>query len=75
MQDAVATADGIQSSPREVEGQQFYDYLVQGDSAVYMAAITVAYGKVYAIFVSNPAKTFKAAEPTMKQMIRSFRTL
>jgi hypothetical protein len=75
LQDAVTTSDEIKSSAREAGGQQFYDYLVQGDTAVYMAAITVANGKVYALFVCNPTKTFKAAEPTMKEMIQSFRIL
>lgn len=75
LQDAVATADEIVSSRREVNGQLFYDYLVPGDSAVYRACITVNGGKVFALFVSSPAKAFKGNQATIDKMIESFRTL
>eukprot|EP00892_Ulva_mutabilis_P002595 jgi/Ulvmu1/12336/UM089_0020.1 len=75
LQDAVGSADEITSSRREVEGQVFYDYLVPGSDAVYRASITVNGGKVFALFVSSPARTFKSNETTIDKMIESFRTL
>ena len=75
LQDAVASADEIKSASREKDGQQFYDYVVEGSEAVYMASITVSLGKVYALFVCSPARAFKAAEPTMRKMLDSFTIL
>lgn len=75
LQDAVASADEIVSSRRDVEGQVFYDYLVPGSDAVYRACITVSGGKVFALFVSSPARAFKGNQDTIDKMIASFRTL
>lgn len=75
LQDAVGSAEEIKSASRDEAGQQFYDYVVEGSEAVYMASITVAYGKVFALFVSTPARQYKANEATMRAMIQSFRTI
>lgn len=75
LQDAVGSADEITSSRREVDSQVFYDYLVPGSEAVYRACITVSGGKVFALFVSTPARLFKANQETVDKMIASFRTL
>lgn len=75
IQDAVATADDITSTKREVEGQAFYDYYVPGADSVYRATITVNGGKVFAMFVSSPARKYKENQETIDKMIESFRTL
>jgi hypothetical protein len=71
----VASADEIKSAAREAYGSQFYDYVVEGSNAVYMASITVNAGKVFALFVCSPAKSFRASQPTMRKMLDSFHTL
>lgn len=75
LQDAVASADEIKSAAREANGQQFYDYTVEGSETVYMSSITVSGGKVFALFVCSPAKAFKGAKPTMRTMLDSFTIL
>lgn len=75
IQDAVSSADDITSSKRVVEGQSFYDYYVPGTDSVYRATITVSGGKVFAMFVSSPARKYKENESTIDTMIGSFRTL
>jgi hypothetical protein len=75
LQDAVSSADDIASSSREVDGQTFYDYYVPGSDAVYRATITVNEGKVFAMFVSSPARAYKERKSTIDMMIQSFRTL
>lgn len=47
-QDAVATSDEIVSGAREVDNQQFYDYVVEGAESCYLATITTSKGKVRA---------------------------
>jgi PsbP len=72
LQDAVTSADGIDVSTREENGRKFYDYVVEGSNAVYYVTVTVDMGKVFAFFVSSPAKSFSRSKPTMAKMIRSF---
>lgn len=75
IQDAVSSADEITSTKRDVAGQPFYDYYVPGSDSVYRATITVSGGKVFAMFVSSPARKYKENESTITTMIESFRTL
>jgi hypothetical protein len=75
LQDAVTSADGIQASKRDVEGKQFYDYVVEGTEAVYYVTVTVDMGKVFAFFVSSPAKSYRGSKQTMEKMIESFKLL
>jgi hypothetical protein len=75
IQDAVESADEIISGKRDVGGQSFYDYYVPGSESVYRATITVSGGKVFAMFVSSPARKYKENESTIDKMIQSFTIL
>jgi PsbP len=52
---------------------QVYDGLqVEGETAVYYVTVTVDQGKVFALFVSSPAKQFKQNKGQMNHMVKSF---
>ena len=53
----------------------FYDYEVVGPDSVYLASVTLKGGKVFALFVSSPAKAFGANETTLRHIVESFKTL
>ncbi|GFR40577.1 hypothetical protein Agub_g1157 [Astrephomene gubernaculifera] len=75
LQDALAGATNRSTSSREVDGNLFYDYDIESPEYHYLATITVSKGKVFAVFVRSPTKSFAANESKLRQIISSFRLL
>ncbi|KAK9842560.1 hypothetical protein WJX81_006106 [Elliptochloris bilobata] len=75
LQDALTESADKHSSTREVDGQQFYDYDVLGPSISYLASVTLKGGKVFALFVKSPTKTFAADEAKLRSLVASFKTV
>ena len=44
-------------------------------STSYLASVTLKGGKVFALFVKSPSKTFAADEPKLRSVISSFKTV
>ena len=42
---------------------------------VYLASVTLNAGKVFALFVSSPAKAFKVDEGKLRRIVESFTTI
>ncbi|KAK9817826.1 hypothetical protein WJX72_002773 [[Myrmecia] bisecta] len=74
LQDALSYASRKTNSQREVDGQVFYDYEIDGPDFHYLATITLKSGKVFALFVKSPSKTFKDDEQKLRTIVDSFKT-
>lgn len=76
LQDALTGSTDKKTSRRTVDGVgDFYDYEVVGPDSVYLASVTLRNGKVFALFVSSPAKAFAASEAKLRHIVESFTTL
>lgn len=79
------------SGTRTKDGQQYFDVEIDSPVRVvcgaarvassdtqdvtYLSSITVAQGKVYAMFVKSPTKAFKTNEGKYRNIVESFRLL
>lgn len=76
LQDALTAATDKKANKRTVaDGADFYDYEVVGPDSVYLASVTLKGGKVFALFVSSPAKAFAGDEAKLRRIVESFKTL
>lgn len=75
IQDAVMSATNTETTQREIDGQKYYDYIVDSPVAHYMATITIKSGKVFAFFVKSPDSSYSANKPLLTTILQSFRTL
>ena len=74
MQDAVASGELI-CVERMIGDQLFYDYTVEGADATYRATITISSGKVFALFIRCPSKSYNSFKSSGEMMLNTFRTL
>ena len=75
LQDALTAATDKKAQRREGSDQEFYDYEVIGPDFTYLAAVTLNNGKVFALFVSSPTKSFKNDEKALRHIVESFKTI
>ena len=75
LQDALTAATDKKAQKREGSEQEFYDYEVAGPDFTYLAAVTLNSGKVFALFVSSPTKSFKNDEAALRHIVESFKTI
>eukprot|EP00891_Asterochloris_glomerata_P007426 jgi/Astpho2/7426/Aster-02009 len=75
LNDALVSATDKKSSSRELDGQIFYDYEVAGEDLHYLASITLDSGKVFALFVKSPARTFATERPKLEKVIETFKIM
>ena len=75
LQDALTAATDKKAQRREGSEQEFYDYEVAGPDFTYLAAVTLNSGKVFALFVSSPTKSFKSDERALRHIVESFKTI
>lgn len=75
LQDALTAATDKKAQKREGSEQEFYDYEVAGPDFTYLAAVTLNGGKVFALFVSSPTKSFKSDEAALRHIVESFKTI
>ena len=75
LQDALTAATDKKAQRREGSEQEFYDYEVAGPDFTYLAAVTLNSGKVFALFVSSPTKSFKSDEGALRHIVESFKTI
>ena len=75
LQDALTAATDKKAQKREGSEQEFYDYEVAGPDFTYLAAVTLNGGKVFALFVSSPTKSFKNDETALRHIVESFKTI
>lgn len=72
LQDALNDAEDIKSVESERNGIKFYDYEIASPSFHYLSSICVKDGKVYALFVRSPSKTFAASESKLRHIVDTF---
>lgn len=75
LQDALTAATDKKAQKRDGSDQEFYDYEVIGPDFTYLAAVTLNQGKVFALFVSSPTKSFKNDEKALRHIVESFKTI
>lgn len=75
LQDAIQSATSTNVTEREVDGNKFIDYDIDSPDYHYLAAVTVSYGKVFALFVRSPTRRFKADEEKLRHIIESWKLL
>jgi hypothetical protein len=75
LQDAISSATEKTTSERDIDGQTYYDVLIDSPDVQYLSTVTVDQGKVYAMFLKCPTKLFKAEEATLRHVVDTFRTI
>lgn len=75
LQDALNDAEDVKSVEVERNGVKFYDYEISSPSFHYLSSIAVKEGKVFALFVRSPTKSFSASEPKLRHIVETFRLL
>jgi hypothetical protein len=75
LQDAITESTDTKQSQREIDGQTYFDYEIYSPVANYLATVTVQTGKVFAMFVKAPPKTFDTKEKLLRTVQQSFRTI
>ena len=75
MQDALGAATEQVLGQREVGGQTYYDVQIDSPEVQYLSTITVNNGKVYAMFVKSPTRSFADDEALLRGIITSFHTV
>lgn len=75
LQDAIQSATNISKSTREENGTTFYEFDIDSPDYRYLSSIAVKDGKVFALFVRSPSRTFKKEEAKLRKMISTFTLL
>jgi hypothetical protein len=75
MQDAISTATDKKTFDREIDGQKYFDIEIDSPDVQYLSSVTVKDGKVYAMFVKSPTRTFQNDEKMLRSIVSSFRTI
>jgi hypothetical protein len=75
LQDALSSATNIEKKKRQVDGIDFYDFDIDSPDFRYLASIAVKDGKVFALFVRSPSRSFKSNETALRHMVDTFRLL
>ncbi|KAG2497564.1 hypothetical protein HYH03_004310 [Edaphochlamys debaryana] len=75
LQDSLAASTNRTTSSRDIGGLTFYDYDIESPDYRYLVTITVADGKVFALFVRSPNKSFGANEAKLRHIIDTFRLI
>lgn len=63
------------NTEREVDGSQYYDVQIESPDVTYLVSVTVKYGKVFALFVKSPTKSFSTDEEKLRHVVDTFKTL
>ena len=74
-QDALSSATDKINSEREIDGQRYYSIQIDSPDVQYLATFTVNMGKVFALFVKCPTRSFKASEEALRHVQDTFHTL
>jgi len=75
LQDALSNASNVGKGKREVDGIEFYDYDIESPDFRYLSSIAVKNGKVFALFVRCPSRSFKASEDKLRHIVSTFKLL
>lgn len=75
LQDAIGEATDKRTGERELDGSKYYDVEIDSPTTQYLSTITVASGKVFAMFVKSPTKLWKDDEQKLRNIQSSFRTI
>jgi hypothetical protein len=75
LQDALNDAEDIVKTEAERNGIKFYDYEIQSPAYHYLSSVAIKDGKVFALFVRSPSKTFAASESNLRHIVDTFRLL
>lgn len=60
---------------RHITSRSAPPHLHNVQDVTYLSSITVAQGKVYAMFVKSPTRSFKSNEDKYRSIVQSFRLL
>lgn len=74
-QDALSYSTEKITGEREIGGQPYYDVQIISPDVSYLACVTFNQGKVYALFVKSPSKSFKADEEVLRHVVDTFHTI
>mmetsp|Transcript_12364 Transcript_12364/g.25981 ORF Transcript_12364/g.25981 Transcript_12364/m.25981 type:complete len:265 (-) Transcript_12364:127-921(-) len=72
-QDALNLGE-VTSSKRTVDDDTFYDFVIEG-ADTFLVSITTRQGRLFAIFVNAPLKSYKDDKAMLETIQKSFRTL
>lgn len=75
LQDALNDAEDVIKNEGERNGIKFYDYEIKSPAYHYLSSIAVKEGKVFALFVRSPSKTFASAESKLRHIVDTFKLL
>lgn len=77
LQDALTEASDIKRSSHtdDASGNTFYDYDIDSPGFRYLATVAVKSGKVFALFVRSPARSFNANQDKLRHIVDSFKLL
>lgn len=75
LQDALSSATNIERSESEKNGVNFYRYDIDSPEFRYLSSIAVKDGKVFALFVRSPSRTFNRSESELRRIIDTFTLL
>ncbi len=74
-QDALSTATNTIRGTREIDGETYFDIQLDSPDVQYLCSVTVKMGKVFALFVKCPTKSFKQDEEAFRHVVETFRTI
>lgn len=75
LQDALSGSTNKSATTRQLQGATFYDYEIESPDYHYLASVTVSQGKIFALFVRSPAKTFGPNAEKLRHVISTFKLL
>ncbi|KAH7620853.1 putative Thylakoid lumenal 19 kDa protein, chloroplastic [Nannochloris sp. 'desiccata'] len=75
LQDALSSATDTIRGTRELDGETYFDIQVDSPDVQYLCSVTVKMGKVFALFVKCPTKSFKQDEEAFRHVVETFRTI
>lgn len=75
LQDALSTATNTIRGTREIDGETYFDIQLDSPDVQYLCSVTVKLGKVFALFVKCPTKSFKQDEEVFRHVVETFRTI
>eukprot|EP00204_Picochlorum_oklahomense_P004206 CAMPEP_0118797714 /NCGR_PEP_ID=MMETSP1161-20130426/212_1 /TAXON_ID=249345 /ORGANISM="Picochlorum oklahomensis, Strain CCMP2329" /LENGTH=208 /DNA_ID=CAMNT_0006724927 /DNA_START=143 /DNA_END=772 /DNA_ORIENTATION=+ len=75
LQDALSMESNRVNTEREVEGSMYYDVEIDSPDVTYLLSVTVKYGKVFALFVKSPTRSFTTDQEKLRHVVETFKTL
>lgn len=73
LQDAIQSATNTEIKERDVDGNKVFDYDIDSPDYRYLSSVAVKDGKVFALFVRSPSRSFKRDEEKLRHIISTFK--